>query len=170
MKSTASSKIGIALLLACSLGMAGCSPNSINLLNAIVSSAELIIPLIPNIPPADAALITTYVGSAMTITDNMTTCGGMTATCIAVAVRDFQTLILPSLSPAVPANYVAFINGLAGAITNFLKAYQPAPAAMIRAGKLPKEKALSASDQAKLAELHARIQEDKIKLAGKGKV
>jgi hypothetical protein len=149
-----------ALLLVVLL-LTSCSPNAIALLDAVVTAAEVVIPIIGGLSPNDAVAITEYLNGALAITNSLLD-AGITPEGIAAAIRSFQSLILPQLSQNVPAQDIAIINAVANAILKFIQAYQtsaPPPAASHARA------ALSSSDMVKIEKLKIRIASDKIKLS-----
>ncbi len=151
-------KLMIVPLLALALTMTACGPNTIALLDAIVSAAEVAIPLIPNISPADQTAIINYLNSTLTITDGLITCG-TSAACIGQAISQFNNLVVPQLSGTIPAAAIAAIRAVAAAIGAFLKAYTPAPSPTTF---VPAR--LTITQQGQLNGLHTRIVAAKAKL------
>ncbi len=152
-----------AALLISSLGMIRCgsgAPNPISLLNGIVKAAEAAIPLIQGISVADQGLVNTYLNAGLTITDGLISCGASLA-CADTAIGQFNALVLPTLSTQAPAAVVSAIQIVAVAIQAFVDAYTPLPppGVSVRAGRHPRgaKYKLSASDEAKLADLRGRI-------------
>lgn len=116
-------KLLLAILLPLTL-LTACTDDSVKLLNAIVTTSEGLLPLIPNLSPADASAARNYVDAALAITndliDNVTPAG------IQKAAADFQRLALPQLSQQVNPKAVALIGAVNDAVQAFLSAYKTA--------------------------------------------
>ncbi len=165
----------IALPLILVLLLTACAPDSIALLDAIVTAAEVILPSIPGLAPQDANAINVYINAALTITNDLLVNGTSPAS-IAKAVRDFTALALPQLSqpcsstlkaPCVPPSVIVLIQAVANSITAFLNAYKGATPQLTAVGVAatpPLIVKLSAKDAKKIEAIRVRIVRDKATL------
>lgn len=167
----------LVLLLVCSLLLSACNQNSIALIDAIVSSAEILLPAIPNLSASDAAAITSYLDPALSITNNLLS-NDASQDSIAQAVNDFNRLIVPKLSPTAPPAANNLVFALGKAVSNFLSAYRGASVssnlntALSAFAEPDKRKAppkieLSARDKKKAAALKKRVEAARAKLRKK---
>lgn len=136
----------------------------IGILDEIVAGAEILVPLIPGLSPSDAAAVTTYADSALTIStdliDNTTTAG------LQKAIADFNSLVAPKITnPMAQADVMAieklvnlFVTSYTGTTVAQLQAYGNA---LVPPGKTVK---VSAKDKARLAKIKARAKAAHAKL------
>ena len=108
------------LLMIC-LVIVGCV-SATSLINAIVLSAEAVLPYITQLSPADQMLVATYVNGAATITDTLLFCGSGTASCVAMAVSEFNKLVLPTLSASASPTVKEALAVVSVAIAAFVAA------------------------------------------------
>ncbi len=131
--------------------MTSCTVNTLALLDAIVVAAEIAIPHIAGVSPADAGAVSQYLNSGLTIAANLVMNGASQAG-IQEAILAFQSLVVPQVSSAEAR---AIMQDSATAILNFLKAFQVAPAAALQADRLSDVPTLT--NTTKTAALMARL-------------
>lgn len=162
----------IVTLLTTALLLTGCTQSPIQMLDNIVRSAEAIIPLIPGVPAADAALITGYADSVLSIANDLTT---VSPDSITQAISDFRRLAVPQLSKSVSPGTIGAVNSISAGVSAFISAYEgtvltsdafrvAGVSSFAEPAKTKKLKPLSEKDQKKLAEIKARAQAARAKL------
>ena len=140
----------IALL---SVALVGCSVNTFILLtDAIVTAAEGVLAVYPNVPPQ----VSTYLSGSATIVENLVACG-KTPVCISTAVTQLGALVAPNISDPKLA---ALVGVVTKAVQDFIKAF----AAPTTARMNPKGVELSNGDKAKLYDIGTRATALKAKL------
>ncbi len=140
--------------------MTSCTVNTLALLDAIVVAAEIAIPHIAGVSPADAGAVSQYLNSGLSIAANLMMNGASQAG-IQEAILAFQSLVVPQVSSAEAR---AIMQDSATAILNFLKAFQmpQAAAATLRAGRLSNAPTLNNAE--KTSALMARVDAARSKL------
>lgn len=146
------------------LMLAACtSADYIAAIDLIVSSAEVVLSLVPATSPY-AAVIDAFGTNGETIVDNLITCG-TAAPCIATATAAFEALVVP----VVPAQYQPAVTAEANAISAFINAWgSPAIAMLKLSGKTHRRippTNLSERDKGRLFDLHLKIKADLAKWA-----
>lgn len=166
----------IPLLLIC-FCLTSCTPSAVNALNAVVSAAEVALPVILNAAGVDAntAMIAgNWLSAAVTIIDDLISQPNITAQDLDKAIADYQALGQPNVPPGQVANVLA---GVTKAFKVFVDNYQGASVVttasngfevftLNAANKFPKHRIITIDPKTKnkLAPLHARIQDIKQRL------
>jgi hypothetical protein len=156
------------VLILALLASACTSSQIVTTLDAVVSAAEIAIPIIgtaAGLPPAISNLIVTYLaevstatGQAATILAGPGTSAQKTAQIIAAFAQVASGLTLP---PGTPAQVVTVVNAVVQAVLQFLSNFPVSPA-MVAAPVIK----LNASDVKKLAGLKTRSDANLAKLQG----
>lgn len=116
-------------ILSCAL-LTACTSNEIAILEDIVSIAESLLPIVPTLAPADGPAVAAYVGSALSVTDDLLS--NPNSAGAAKAIGDFNRLALPQLTASTSPQTQQTLNQLAGAIQKFIATYKAANIATIQ--------------------------------------
>lgn len=149
-------KIFVAFMVLLAVSPPRCSSgNAVSALNAVVASAEAVLPLVANLSPADQAKTATYLDSVLAITQDVID-GGTTADRLAAAVGDFARLDVPVLSQNASPKTVAVLNGVVKSVQAFLRAYQGTPSVPV----------LKPSETQAAHKIRSRAAEARVRLGG----
>lgn len=163
------------LLLMSLLFLTSCTSEEIAKIDAIVTVAETLVPLIPSLSPADAQSVRAYMKSVLSVTNDVLQ--NPTAAGASKAVSDFNQLVVPKLDASASPETQKAISRCADVIQAFIAAFTPPSAsfhftdvrfgqALVESGKA-KPFQLKPKDKKKLDDLKERVKTARVKLRNK---